>query len=355
MTVLWINLAIVFLFAFFSRVFAISYANIPILIVKPQKLLIIGAGISLILVSGLRLNIGDTFFYRHAYELKEMTWEMILSNKDIGFGILQMVLQQFSMDAQLLIFVTAFITNVLIIIVLYKYSRMIELSLYTYITGGLFLVSMNGIRQFLAAAIAFAATKYLIDGHFFKYTLVILFASLFHQSVLIFIPIYFISRFKAWSQATIVLFMVSLLIVIGYEQFSSLFFDAIENTEYGHYENFVEGGANIIRVLVFGVPLVVCFLGREKLGSIFPESNYFVNMSLIGLIFMIIATQNWIFARFSIYFGLYQIVLISWIVKLFNKKEEKLVYFLILVCYLGFFYYEHVLSLNIYYVSDYFK
>ena len=60
---------------------------------------------------------------------------------------------------------------------------MIELSLYVYITGGLFLVSMNGIRQLLAAAIAFTATKYLIDGNWIKYFLIVLFASLFHQSV----------------------------------------------------------------------------------------------------------------------------------------------------------------------------
>ena len=56
-------------------------------------------------------------------------------------------------------------------------------------------------------------------------------------------------------------------------------------------------------------------------------------MSLLGLVFMIISTQNWIFARFSIYFGLYQLILISWIIKLFTEKDQKLIYYAILVFY----------------------
>ena len=75
-----------------------------------------------------------------------------------------MFLQNISDDPQLLIFTTALITNVLIVIILYKYSRMFELSIYVYITSGLYTVSMNGIRQSLAAAIIFAATKYILDG-----------------------------------------------------------------------------------------------------------------------------------------------------------------------------------------------
>ena len=46
-----------------------------------------------------------------------------------------MLLQQFSDDPQILVFTTAFITNILIVLVLYKYSRLLELSLYVYITS----------------------------------------------------------------------------------------------------------------------------------------------------------------------------------------------------------------------------
>ncbi|WP_430786434.1 EpsG family protein [Virgibacillus flavescens] len=358
MILLWINLAIVFISAFFARYFAASveastYSPVPL---KPNKLLIICAFGSILAVSGLRSNIGDTFFYKYSYELNDFTWELVMSQKDQGFGTLQMLLKNYiSTDPQILIFTTALITNGIIFVVLYKYSRMIELSLYVYITGGLFLVSMNGIRQVLAAAIAFAATKYLIDGSWVKYFLVILAASLFHQSALILLPLYFIVRFKAWSKPTLALLIFAVLIVIGFEKFSSLLFSAIEDTQYGHYQNFAEGGANSLRVAVDLVPLLIAYLGREKLRRIFPNSDYIVNMAVLGFVFMMISTQNWIFARFSIYFNLYQLILISWIVKVFRQKDEKLIYYGILTCYFVYFYYENVLNLNILYESDYLK
>ena len=58
---------------------------------------------------------------------------------DFGFNIFQLFLQQISNDPQLLIFTTALITNLLIVIILYKYSRMIELSLFVYIASGMYL------------------------------------------------------------------------------------------------------------------------------------------------------------------------------------------------------------------------
>ena len=38
----------------------------------------------------------------------------------------------------------------------------------------------------------------------------------------------------------------------------------------------------IIRVAVDAVPLLIAYLGREKLREIFPNSDYIVNMALIG-------------------------------------------------------------------------
>ncbi|MGE6538048.1 EpsG family protein [Bacillus luti] len=353
MTILWMNLFIVFILAFFAR-----YSAIPVttgfVMLKPSRLLILMATTSLVLVSGFRNNIGDTYFYMHAYKVTDFNWENVQNSKNIGFGILQMILQMYTSDPQVLIFVTALITNILIVAVLYKYSRMIDLSLYVYIASGMYLVSMNGVRQYLTAAIIFAATKYILDGNWKKYFLVVLFASTFHQSALVLIPIYFVVRRKAWSTITFILLSLAVLIVIGFNQFAEIFFATIGDTQYGHYKDFQEGGANVLRVAVDATPLILAFIGRHKLRELFPQSDYIVNMSLLGLVFMIISTQNWIFARFSIYFGLYQLILISWVVKLFTDKDQKFIYYAILVCYFIYFVYEHVITLRIIYKSNLF-
>ena len=182
-----------------------------------------------------------------------------------------MFLQRITDDPQLFIFITALITNILIVIVLYKYSRMFELSLYVYITYGMYLTSMNGIRQFLAAAIVFTATKYLFNGDWKKYIVVVLVASTFHQSALILLPIYFLVRRKAWTQETFMILLLSVIMVMGFNQFTAVLFSAIEDTQYSEYQNFDEGGANVIRVAVYAIPLILAYLGREKLREHFSS------------------------------------------------------------------------------------
>lgn len=352
MEMIWFTLLLVFLNALMARYYSatgVIGAN-PI---KPHKLYIWIAGACLIVVAGLRNNIGDTFMYMHSYRVGDFTWEAILQRSDIGFNLFQMLLKQITDDPQLMIMLTALLTNLLIVIVFYQYSRLIELSLYAYITTGAYIVSMNGIRQYLAAAIVFIATKALIEGKWKVYFGITILASLIHQSALVMIPIYFLVRRKAWTLMTTVMLGLTILMVVGFNYFSTMLFSVIENTKYAEYENFQEGGANIVRVLVYCIPLVIAFMGREKLKEIFPKSDAIVNLSLVGAVIMIISTQNWIFARLGIYFTLYQLILIGWIVKLFREKDQKLIYFLLLTFYFIYFFYENVIVLDIQYRSDY--
>ncbi|MGW5951450.1 EpsG family protein [Bacillus mycoides] len=353
MTILWMNFAIVFILAFFARYFAVPVTTGTTLI-KPNQFLILLAVLSLVLVSGLRNNIGDTYFYMHAYKVAEFNWEYIQNNKDMGFNIFQMILKGYTNNPQAMVFITALITNLLIVFTLYKYSRLIEISLYVYIASGMYLVSMNGIRQYLAAAIVFTATKYIFDGNWKMYVLIVLFASTFHQSALVLIPVYFLIRRRAWSGITFLLLFLAVLIVIGFNQFTEVLFKAIEDTQYSQYKEFHEGGANILRVAVDSTPLILAYIGKDRLREIFPECDVIVNMALLGTVFMFISTQNWIFARFSIYFGLYQLILIAWVIKLFTKKDRKLIYYSILLCYFIYFVYEHIITLGVIYKSNYF-
>ncbi|MEH7439019.1 EpsG family protein [Neobacillus drentensis] len=354
MEILWINLLVIYISSFLARFFSRPLLT-DTTFIKPNRIFIFLCITSLVLISGLRKNIGDTYFYMHSYTTVQFKLENIRFSGDFGFNIIQALLQKISDDPQLLILTTAFLTNVLIVLVLYRYSRMIELSLFVYITSGMYTVSMNGIRQALAAALVFAATKYILNGNWKAYMLITFIASTIHQTALIFIFIYFIVRREAWTKVTFLLLGLAVIIAVGFNQFSKLLFDVLDNTQYGHYSNFSEGGANVFRVAVTGAPLMVAYFGREKLRELWPKADFIVNLSTIGLVFMVISMKNWIFARFGVYFGLYNLIIISWIVKLFANSDKKLIYYGLLICYLLYFYYEQVISLNIVYHSDYLK
>lgn len=354
MTIMWINLSLVYIFSFLSRYYA-TFQIGEIKDYKPHKFFVILVAITLIVVSGLRSNIGDTYYYKHSYSTNLLTWSNIDYSGDFGFNILQLLLQKISIDPQILIFLTSLITNLFIVLVLYKYSRFLELSVYVYLTSGMFTTSMNGMRQYLAAGIVFLATKYLLNGNFYKYTLIILIASTIHKTALVLLPIYFIVRREAWTKLTFSLLILSIFIILGFNMFSGLLFNALDDTQYGHYSNFAEGGANKLRIVINAIPVIIAFMGKEKLRELWPKSDYIVNMSIISMVFIVIASQNWIFARFNIYFGLYNLILISWIVKLFKENNQRLVYYSIIVFYFIYFYFEHVISFGLVYKSDYIK
>lgn len=93
-----------------------------------------------------------------------------------------------------------------VIIVYRKYSNNYILSVYLFIASGCHIGwMMNGLRQFLAVSIIFAATSLLIERKYIKLIIIILIASTIHSSALIMIPVIFIVHGKAWNKKTMVL------------------------------------------------------------------------------------------------------------------------------------------------------
>jgi len=349
-------LVIVFTFSLFAR-YTGKPADLDPIALKPNKVFAFLALASLVLVSGLRSNIGDTGTYMRSYTLLGTDLDKALNNADFGFNLLIVILNTISENPQLLIFVTALITNILILKVIYNYADPFELGTFLYITTGSYVVSMNGIRQFLASAVIFAAVKWLIEGNWKRYFVIVALASVIHLSALIMIPVYFVVRQKAWSRMTIAIILLTIIIFIFFEPFFFSLFEVMGDNQYAHYKDYLAQsglGANFIRTIIAAVPLLLAFAGRNRLRDFWPNTDYIVNLSMINFIFMLFATINWIFARFSIYFGLYNFLLLPWIIKhVFHQESKKIMYFSLVICYFVFYYYENVLSLGIKYRSSY--
>lgn len=308
----------------------------------------------LVTVSGLRDGIGDTYYYKHSYEILANNPSGVELSKDFGFTVLSLILITISKDPQILIFITALITNVLNIICFNKYISYLELQVYLYITSGYYIVTMNGIRQCLAAALIFSCTESLIKGNFKKYLILVLLISTIHASGLIMIPLYFIIRQKAWSKRIVKLIILSIILVLFYDVLEPIIFKLLEGTQYSNYSEFDEGGSSFIRTIVNAVPVILAYLKRKELKETWSESDKFVNIALINLVFVALGMYNWIFNRFTIYFQLYNFILIPYIIKnCFRGKEKRVLYVGVIVCYFIFFYREQVIGLNMQYKSQY--
>ena len=76
----------------------------------------------------------------------------------------------------------------------------------------------------------------------------------------------------------------------------------------------VEGGASPIRTVISAIPVVLAYIYRDKLKKQWPESNIFVNMSLICLIISVFSMINWVFNRFNMYFQIYSFLVLPYII-----------------------------------------
>lgn len=365
MTIFWITLVSVFILGYMAQLSRQSVVIDDQLVARPNRILISISCMILVLVSGLRSNIGDTPVYIQIFNALPNTVGEFLSSKgnlfqdDNGFYLIVTFIKQFiSNDPQVFIFIMALITNVLIVVILYKYSIAIEMSLFLYITTGIYLITMNGVRQYLASAIVFFCIRYTIKGEFKKFLILIILMSTIHKSALIFIPVYFFVRLKPFSKMTGIVLGVSSVVLLFFEQMSGLISVILAGTQYAQYNEYIYkagGGANILRVLVVAVPVVLSFYGRKKIEEENdPVINICVNYSILALTVYILSLQNWVFARFDVYFSLYSLILIPWVIhKLFKSAERNLVYFLCLLAYFVFYYYDSVITMHITYQSNF--
>ena len=115
-----------------------------------------------------------------------------------------------------------------------------------------FYFSFTYLRQMFAAAIIGLSIKYIIERKFLKYCAIIVAAFSFHNSAIIFFPMYFIAN-KKYSKARILLLM-SACFIIGVTGITSNlynFFDDI-STRTAHADYAVQEDARIAYILEAG-------------------------------------------------------------------------------------------------------
>ena len=106
--------------------------------------------------------------------------------------------------------------------------------------------------------------------------------------------------------------------------------------------DFNEGGANILRVGVDGMPVALAFYKRKILERKWKFSNIFINISLLNFIFMIFSLHNWIFARFGMYLSLVNLILLPYLIKnCFKGNERKILYMSCVIAYFVFYWFEN--------------
>jgi hypothetical protein len=173
---------------------------------------------------------------------------------------------------------------------IYTLSAMPAISLFVFITMGYYTFAFNGARQGIACAIYSLAFKALIDGKFRKYVVWVFIAFLFHKTVIIMLPAYFLCRQKFSLRF--------LLLIVGIGTVTALFFKKFAgigiyiSDSYAMYLEMEGTGAKLLTL--FYVLLSGFFIVCRSAVPVDERKRYdcLLNMLILGSTIYVVVTYS---------------------------------------------------------------
>lgn len=305
--------------------------------------------------AGTRGHVADTYMYMGAFaempdSLNDIPTYIANVSKDKGFYFLSSLIKiVIGNNVMIYLTILAAIQGISILSIFRKYSDNYLVSVFLFVAStDYFSWMFNGIRQFTAVTIIFAATALMLNKKYKTLFVVILLASTIHQTALLMIPMVLIAQGKAWNKKTLFFIILSIIGVLFVERFTSFLDVALAETQYKNvvsdWQSWEDDGTNILRVLVYSVPTLLAFIGRKRIKCEENKWIHFItNMSILstGLYVVSMFTSGIFIGRLPIYASLYGYILLPWEIEhIFTKESRKIVYILMVIFYLMFYYYQ---------------
>ncbi len=267
-------------------------------------------------------------------------------NKYPGFGIFQVLFKTYiSTEFQNFLAVIVIFDCLALCYVFRKYSCNFAFTVFLHIASGKITWMINGVKQFLAACIILAFSKFLMEKKFVPFAIGVIIASLFHTSALVVLPVYFFVHGKPWNKKMLLMMVCSVLAITFISTFTGILDFLLESTAYGSsYTDSLQShsGSNILHFVVAAVPPVIALIGKKTVEEKAP--NYIkicINMSIVtACVFFVASFTSGIFmGRMPIYFQMYSFIALPWLIdNVFDKESAKVIKVVCILCYLLMYY-----------------
>lgn len=228
-----------------------------------------------------------------------------------------------------------------------KYTCNLTLSVYFFITMGVYVFAMAAVKQTAAVALLMIASDRAFEKKYFQFVVWLLVAELFHPYAFVYLIVPFMS-FIPWTWKTYVLLAGTAVVSMGLSRLMGGIL-AMTDALGGDYSatEFLGAGVNIFRVLVVWVPVGLSFLARKYIRVNSDRiSNYIINLTMVNAMVMFVGlfgTANY-FARLANYFLIFQTLSLPLIFNYFTKQSKRLLILAAVLCYFVFFYYENMIA-----------
>lgn len=292
-----------------------------------SKIYFVLAGFSIFLLMALRnVSVGtDTIRYFYEFENAEFYINNLIRSSEKGYSFFNYLVNKLGISFQIYLSIISAFFIMVISKLYYKYSKNILMSYYLHVTIGLFAMSMTGLRQSLAISFTIIAFINLMKNKKIFFFLFVFVAYTFHNSAVAFIPVYFLKNIRLDRKKAIIIYLLSASLVFMKSWIANLI-AIITPDRYSRYWLMQDSiHINPLVILVaLAIPLVTIIfwpkadterkLENESISILFI-------LSCINFIIYFFALEVMLLERISLYFMVYNTVLIPNVIRTIKNKD----------------------------------
>ena len=227
----------------------------------------------------------------------------------------------------------------------YRFQYLLPLMFFFVISTGFFFWTLSGLRQSITIMLFFFSIRYILERNIYMYMITIGIGSLFHISILMMIPIYFLNKIKINRAIALFLFLISIAFI------GNNLFILVSDTlmlylgQLGHlsvYAHYLEQDKMLEMVESTGTNLGFILKSIFTIWIIFKSKKILKihnDLNIYYLLFIIYAILNNLFfgmeliARVLNYFYMCFPIVAASVIYFSNTKIEKIVAFVFLCAF----------------------
>lgn len=204
-------------------------------------------------------NYVNLFHYLGNQSFNDLIMNYDSYHSELLFNILNKIVYMVTHNEQFLLALLSFFTVIIYLKAIQKESKDVSLSIFMFLSTGLYFTSFNIIRQILSAVIILWGAKFLYKSNYFKFLIIVILAFSIHKTALIsllFIPLCSI-KYSKRNLKIFLLFAISITILCftNTDKITLLF----SNLLYNDYDSVAYGIANGVPITSLILPIIMLF------------------------------------------------------------------------------------------------
>ena len=262
---------------------------------------------------------------------------------EFGFLLILKVMRALDADFQWFIIITSFITLILFFHAFRRCYCLLPLGILIFFTQWAYPVVINTIRQGIAILAFMCALSYTEESGlkgFLKYALFIFIGSLFHYTVLLFLPVYWLCKLRVGLKEILLVsvsaFLLSFFLIVPLFNSVLAIFTKYTYSMDSYYSNTATFGFGAAIVLVARLlPLVIFPYVSKK----YPMFTKYYLLYYLGLGIYYAFFKYLMIVRITFYFQFFELIVMSLLLFMSLRKKRTFGPYSVAFLALTFFYY----------------